>query len=373
MRNIRLFTVMGIPIEINLSWFALLLLIAFSLAGEYFPSAVPGISPFWSWVIGIITALLLFTCLLLHELAHSYVAIKNDLPIKSITLFIFGGVARMEKEPATPEIEFKMAAAGPALSLALALIFWLFAQIAYNLFFNPSLMAVLSYLIIINLAVAVFNLIPGFPLDGGRILRAALWHFGHDFKRATLLASTFGKVAAYLIMAVGVGFFFVGALLSGIWFLLIGFFLEEASSMSYRQVAVKSALSHEPVKAVMSQAAVVIGAELSLENAVHDFFLRYRHHAFPVVANNQIVGLINLDDIKGIDKARWATTSVSSTMQPISQEMIISEDAPALSALYQLNNNGLDLLLVLKSGQLIGVISHRDLTKLLEVKEQLKT
>lgn len=280
-RSIHITTILGIPIEINYTWFIVFFLVTWTLAQNYFPAALPNAPVYVYWIISVVAAFLFFITLLAHELSHSAVAIKNNLPIKGITLFIFGGVAHMSKEPQSAGVEFKMAIAGPLCSFGLSFIFFVLTQLFYNLGFPMAVVVVTDYLSVINLIVGIFNLIPGFPLDGGRILRAALWSIFGDMKRATRIASGLGRLFAYFLMGMGFLYFFYGAILSGMWLIFIGFFLQEAASTSYQQVVMKKSLSGVNVQNIMSRNVVTVPEDLSLSSLVDDYFFKFRFTSFP--------------------------------------------------------------------------------------------
>ena len=231
-KTIKLATIFNIEIDINYSWFIIFGLVVFTLAQGYFPGTNPETSPASHWFMAIISAVLLFASLLMHELAHSMVAIHNNIPIHGITLFVFGGVAHMEKEPPSPRTEFMMAIAGPIMSFCLAFFFWYTTYLLSQLNAPSPFTAITHYLFIINLFVGIFNLIPGFPLDGGRILRAILWHYQKDLKKATGIASSLGKGFSLLLIAFGLYNLITGSIISGIWLIFIGFFLQETANTS---------------------------------------------------------------------------------------------------------------------------------------------
>jgi Zn-dependent protease/CBS domain-containing protein len=371
-RSIRLTTIAGIPIEINYTWFVVFALIVWTLRLYYFPTTIPDQPAFIYWVTSLIAAILFFASLLAHELSHSAIAIKNDLPIKNITLFIFGGVARMTKEPQTPKVEFKMAAAGPACSFVLSLIFFALTQLFYNLKFPMALVALTDYLSFINLMVGVFNLVPGFPLDGGRILRAALWSISGDIKQATRVATTFGKAFAYFLIVLGFFYLFYGVIISGIWLIFIGFFLQEAAAASYQQVAIKKDLLGIKVKDIMSSAVVTVRDNISLLSLVDDYFFKYRFTSFPVLSvDDEIKGIITIHAVKDMPKDHWKEKKVSDAMIPLRQSFLINAGADAYDALVQMAGNGIGRLIVATDHKLIGIVSQRDVMRLFEVKEDL--
>jgi Zn-dependent protease len=371
-RSFKLTTIANIPVEINYSWFIILCLVIFTLARGYFPYTDPELGQITHWFMAVISAVLLFASLLAHELSHSIVAKKNSLPISGITLFIFGGVAHMEKEPSSPEVEFKMAIAGPAMSFFLALLFFALTQVLYNLGIPRPVLSITNYIFIVNMVVGVFNLIPGFPLDGGRILRAALWKFYDDIKRATAIASGFGRGFAFFLMAVGLLNLFVGSIISGIWFIFIGFFLQEAADVSYRQVVMNKLLSGIKVENFMTNKIVTVPANLSLDKLFDKYFLKFRHAAFPIVEDDTVLGLVTFHDLKEIPREKWHAATAREIMLPLGKDLTISRKNDALDALAKMAKTGLGRLLVIENSKLIGIISQRDITRLFEFKSEIE-
>jgi len=371
-KSIHIGTVLGIPIRVNYTWLIIFGLVVWTLANGYFPFVVPGMSEKTYWTMAVISAVLLFGSLLLHELSHSAVALKNKLPIRGITLFIFGGVAQMEKEPQDPGTEFRMAAAGPACSLVLSAAFFGSAILLSYAGAHPAVIAVARYLYIINLIVAVFNLVPGFPLDGGRVLRAALWSHYNDLKKATRVASRFGKGFAYLLMALGLFNLFGGALISGIWFILIGFFLFEAAESSYQQVAMKSALSGIRVQDIMTKSVITIDAKATLDRLVDDYFFKFRFTSFPVIRDDMLMGLLTLHNVKEVPKEKWGETSAEQAMVPLSSAILVHPHAEAMTALSKMVRNGTGRLIVVEDHKVLGILSQRDVMRLFEVRSDLE-
>ena len=371
-KSFRLTTLFNIPIEINYTWFIILGLIVFTLARGYFPYTNPDLDTATYWIMAVIAALLLFASLLAHELSHSIVARKNKLPIHGITLFIFGGVAHMEKEPPSPSVEFKMAIAGPAMSFFLALLFFGLTQVFYNLGFPKPILSITNYLFLLNMVVGIFNLIPGFPLDGGRVLRAILWHYYKDIKKATAIATGFGRGFAFFLIAVGFLNLFTGSIISGIWFIFIGFFLQEAADVSYRQVLMKKILGKTRVRDVLTRDVITVPGDISLDKLIDDYFFRYRHHSFPVVLDDQILGLLTLHDVKEIDRQDWGKTTAKEVMLPLSKDLVIDERADTMDALAKMAANGIGRLLVIKNSKLIGIVSQRDIMHLFEFRSEIE-
>lgn len=370
-RSFKLFTLFDIPIEINISWFIILSLIVFTLARGYFPYTNPELSATSHWLMALIAAILLFASLLAHEMSHSLVAIKHQLPIHGITLFIFGGVAQLEKEPTSPSIEFKMAIAGPIMSFSLSFLFYGLTLAFYKLGFPSPLLAITNYLFMLNLVVGIFNLIPGFPLDGGRVLRSILWAWFKDLRRATAIASGIGKTFAFILIAFGLFNLFGGAFISGIWFIFIGLFLQEAADSSYRQVAMKKLLSGTKVESMMTKNVITVPAEITLDKLVDDYFFKYRHATFPIMADDSILGLVTLHDVKEVNKDKWPTTKAQDIMIPLIHDFVIDARADVMEAMPILARNGLGRALIIENKKLIGILSQKDIMQLFKFKSQI--
>jgi Zn-dependent protease len=374
-RSIHIITILGIPVEINYSWFIIFFLVTWTLAATVFPNShdMQGLPTIIYWLAAIVASLFFFSSLLLHELSHSYVAIKNDLPIKGITLFVFGGVAHISKEPQTPGTEFKMAIAGPLCSLSLSFIFSVLARLFHNIGLPAVITVITQYLSEINLMVCVFNLLPGFPLDGGRILRSALWSITNDLKRATLIATSLGKLFAYLLMGFGIVLFFSNVdFISGIWLILIGFFLQEAASASYQQVAFNKYLAGVKVRDIMTKNVVTVSDNLTILSLVDGYFFKYRFTSIPVVTDDgDVKGIVTIHSVKDVPRDRWADTNVPEAMIPIRSNLVVAPNADILEALAQMAGNGVGRLLVTQGGKLVGIISQRDVIRLFEVREDL--
>jgi Zn-dependent protease/predicted transcriptional regulator len=368
----KLMTAFNIPIEINYTWFIIFGLVLVTLAQGYFPITNPGENPLVYWLAAILATLFLFVSLLLHELAHSVVAKRNKLPIKGITLFVFGGVAHLEKEPQTPAVELKMAAAGPACSLALAILFYGLTVTFEKVHVPLIISSLTNYLFFINVFVAFFNLIPGFPLDGGRVLRAILWKVTNNIKLATKIATNLGKGLAILLMALGIARLLAGAFVAGIWIIFIGLFLMEAAQISYRQLVFKKALVGVHVYDIMSQNVIAVPAALSLSHLVDEYFFRFRFNSFPVIEEDRIIGVVTLHDVKAIAREEWATKTVASIMLPLTTSLTTSSHNSITSILPLLATNGLGRVLVMENEKLVGIVSQKDIARLFEIKEGLE-
>ena len=365
-------TVAKIPIEINYTWFVIFGLVLISLAQEYFPATNPGKSIYVYWLIATLAAVLLFASLLLHELSHALVAQKNKLNITGITLFIFGGVAHLAREPQNAVTELKMAVAGPLCSLGLAAVFFLCGVGLNSISPHPILQSLVQYLFMLNLIIAVFNLIPGFPLDGGRIVRALIWKATKNIKAATRIASAAGQGVAYVLMALGLLFLLEGQFISGVWFIFIGFFLVEAAQTSYRQLVFNRTLSGVHVDDIMSRNVITVPPDLTLSRLVDDYFFRFRFNSFPVVEADRVIGIVTLHDVKDISKEEWPSQTVARVMTPLNPAFLVNRHFTAFSALHQLGENGLGRLLVMDENKLVGIVSQKDIARLFEIKEKLE-
>jgi Zn-dependent protease/predicted transcriptional regulator len=370
-KSLHIGTIFGINININYTWLIMFALVVWTLAIGYFPSVLPGAQVSTYWAMAVISAIFLFASLLMHELSHSIVAIKNKLPIRGITLFIFGGVAHMEKEPETPKVEFEMAIAGPLCSLVLGMLFWVITIVLIGWNAPGPVIEVTSYLRFLNIFIAIFNLVPGFPLDGGRIFRAILWHYNRDLKKATRIASDFGKGFAFILMAFGAVNLFM-SFITGVWFIFIGLFLLEMAETSYRQVEMNKALAGIHVRDIMSRDVITVNADEKLDRLVEDHFFKYRFTSFPVITNDMLVGLLTLHNVKDVPKEKWPSTTVEQAMVSLSDAIIIAPSAESIAALSKMVSNGIGRLIVIEDQKVVGIVSQRDIMRLFEVRIDLE-
>ena len=303
-RGITLFKIFGIRISLDFSWFIIFALVFFALSAGYMPRAFPGQTSQSYWVAGFIATLLFFASVMIHEIAHSLVAIHHGIDIPEITLFIFGGVSRLSQEPSDPQTEFKIAVVGPLTSFVLAAFFWGVGALLKN--FSPSLIAVVvGYLAWINLILGIFNLVPGFPLDGGRLLRAFLWWKTGSLTRATRVASDFGKGFAVAIMILGGLQIFAGDLINGLWFIFIGMFLRGMSSQGYEELVIRKALEGVHVDEVMVREVVTVPPDLTISQLIHDYFLHYAYRGFPVTDNGRVLGVVSVTAVRQLRREEY--------------------------------------------------------------------
>jgi Zn-dependent protease/predicted transcriptional regulator len=369
--SIRIGKVFGIPVEINLSWLVIFALVAVSLGASYFPRSVPqaASSPVWvHYVVGVITALLFFASILAHELCHSLVARASGGHVDKITLFIFGGVAQMDEEPKSPLREFVMAAAGPGMSIVIAVV----CTIAFVATASQDapwwIWAPLQYLAFINFFVGVFNLLPGFPLDGGRVLRSILWAITHDLLKATRWAVRVGQAIGWSMVALAV-FSVVQGSSNFIWFGLIGWFIASLAGQAYRQQVLRSRLAGVKVGQIMTPGPEYVEGESSLESLVHEHFLGRRHSRYPVLFDGSIVGLVTLPDIKTVDRADWPYVRTIDVTNRDVKSLVVRADELVEALLPRLAADRPGALLVVEQGHLAGIVTRADVIELLQLDE----
>jgi Zn-dependent protease/predicted transcriptional regulator len=364
---IRVLSIGGIPIRIHASWLAVYALITWTLAVGYFPRVLPEVSTLGAWLSGLVAALLLFVSVLLHELSHSFVARAHGHPVRGITLHIFGGVSELEGEPRTPRAEVLTAAVGPLTSFAIAGLLWLLR--ASDVVPAGAPQAIVGYLMFVNVAVGAFNLVPGFPLDGGRLLRAAVWHWTGDLGRATYWASRVGTGVAVALIVIGVLQLMAGVTVGGAWLILIGLFLRGAAEASYAQVALREALGRLAVRDLMTRRVVSIPAHATVADLVELF---WTHHvtSFPVVTGGTVDGIVTVHQVHTVPRDRWAVTRVREIMQPVAEELIIAPGATAVEALERATRNQLGRLAVVERGRLVGYLSLKDLFHALALQQR---
>jgi Zn-dependent protease/predicted transcriptional regulator len=356
----------GIPIYLHPSWFIIFLLITVSLRTQ-FTSMHPGWTPAQHWTLGIVTSLLFFGSVVFHELSHSVVARGYRIPVASITLFVFGGLARIEREPDKASQEFNIAIAGPISSLFLAGCFWLVARYFHG---DEMVVAAAKWLAEINLMLAIFNLLPGFPLDGGRIFRGIVWAITADFTKATRLASNAGRVLAYLMIFVGAWQALNGNWVGGLWTAFIGWFLLSAAQESFAQVAIRSTLNGVLAGDIMSRDIPTVPRDMSLEEYVHEV-LRTGHQYHVVTGVGRPVGLITLHAARSVPRGEWANTSVQAVMQTLDHVLTVALNEPALGVLERMQKEEINQVPVVSEGQIVGIIGRDTIVRALQTRLQL--
>jgi len=372
-KRIDLFTVLGFEVRIDMSWVIIAILVAWSLSAGHFPFRYAGLSVQTYWIMGIVGAIGLFMSIVIHEISHSLVARQFGIPVKGITLFILGGVAEMKEEPQSPKAEFMIAIAGPLASFALATVFYGISHLGGNAAWPEPVHGVIGYLAWINGILAVFNLVPAFPLDGGRILRSLLWSWKQNLRWATRISAGIGSGFGLLLIFLGILQFFSGNFIGGLWLFLIGMFVRRAADMSYQQVLVRRALEGEPVHRFMRTDPVTVPPSTTVETLVEDYIYRHHFKLFPVVEDgNRVHGCVTMKRVKEIPREAWGRKTAGEIAVDCSLDNTVDLKADAVEALSLMNRTGSSRLMVTDGNRLVGIISLKDLLKFLELKVELE-
>jgi Zn-dependent protease/CBS domain-containing protein len=372
--NVKLGRISGIEIGLHYSWFIIAALIVFSL-GEHFRQVNPNSGAGEIWIAALFTAVLFFVTLLLHELAHSLVAQSRGLKVRAITLFALGGVSQIQDDATDAKTEFWVAIAGPIASL---IIGFSCLGIALGLGWQRSTephtaaIGVLVWLGYINFALAFFNMIPGFPLDGGRVLRSLVWAITKNADRSTRIAARVGQVVAFLFILDGIWRYFSGAGFGGLWIAFIGWFLMDAAKASYAEVGTTAALRGMRVYDVMARDCVIVDRGMSLRDFVNIYLLKTGQRCFAVEDQGRLVGIITPRDVSNISRDRWDETTVREAMRPLQELRVITPDTPVLDALKLMAGNDVNQLPVVANGTLQGMVSRSQLVQLLQVRSVLQ-
>jgi Zn-dependent protease/predicted transcriptional regulator len=368
-KSIELFRVAGVQVEVDYSWLVIFALVLWSLSAGYFPQEYPGQPTLDYWIVGFVATLFFFGSVLLHELSHAAMANRLGDKVDRITLFIFGGIARLSSEPKSADSELKIAGVGPLSSLAIALTFWLIS----NAIGRPASLwtGVFRYLAFINLALALFNLLPGFPLDGGRLLRAVLWKRWGDLPRATARAAQWGSRIGWGLIVLGALEIFGGALVGGIWLIFIGLFLRGAAASGYQGTVVEQALEHVRVSDIMTREPVTLTPEISVAEAVEHYFLRFGYGGFPVVSDGRVLGVLSLSHVRHCQPQERAHKKVRDIMLALGPGLEIAPQATALEAMHKMNEANSGRLIVLDGGKMAGFITRTGVARIIQMKQQL--
>ncbi|TKB64960.1 MAG: CBS domain-containing protein [Nitrospira sp.] len=367
--NWKIGRALGIPIHVHASWFVVFFFVTWSLATGYLPDTLPDLPAPRYWGMGSVAAILLFLSVLLHELGHSYVALRYKIPIKQITLFIFGGMAHMGKEPPSPRAEFLIAMAGPVVSLILGAVCLGGTMVVEALFAQPQAqgLIVLGRLLgMVNVQLGLFNLIPGFPLDGGRVLRAGLWARNKDFTRATSQAAlmgigfgiALGLIGAVLIVGAWADFLGQSIATNGVWLIFIGAFLFSAALASKRQVAPRMLLTSVTVREVMVQRVVTLPPDMTVQDAVDHYFIAQGYGEFPVCEEGQVLGVVTVRDVHALPTTLWPWRRLREIMKPTSTDFCIPPDRSIMQAMDLMAQSGVDCLVAMENGEIVGLITR---------------
>lgn len=369
-RSFPLFRLFGISVQADLSWLFIAVLVTWSLAGlfaQIYPS-LPQATTVWMAIFG---AVGLFASIIVHEFAHALVARSYGMEINNITLFLFGGVAELKDEPPSPRIEFMVAVVGPLTSIAIAVLSYAVLLVGRPDGWPVSAAGVLVYMTWINLALALFNLVPAFPLDGGRMARSILWGIRKNLKWATRVTSGIGSAFGIFLMIYGGFRFITQDFIGGMWLFLIGLFLRAAAQQSYQQLLVRRVLEGEPIGRFVQPNAHTVPPNVSVREFVDDYVYRYHHKMFPVVAGEQLVGCVTTRDLIKVPRQEWDVTTVEQLAEPCTSQNTIRPDADAMDALEKMNRGGLSRLIVTDNGHLRGVLSMKDMLRLIALKMEI--
>jgi len=363
---------MGIPIRIHYTLWFVFILIAWTLAEGYMPHQYPGLSTITYWAIGVASAIILFASILVHELSHSYVAKKNGLPIARITLFFFGGVSEITEEPQDPGLEVRMAAAGPLMSFLIAGVLGVLWYVGQLMRAPVPVVATLGYAAMINGVLGAFNLVPAFPLDGGRVFRGSVWKHSNNLIVATRTATRVSEVISLLMMLGGGVFIIFGDFVDGLWIVVLGWFIKSGAESSLRQTLVGEALTGVNVADIMTKDVLSVPPEITVQQLISDYFLVHRHGGYPVVKNGEVLGIITLQCVRRVPKERREYETVQQAMTPMETTMVVNSSASAFDAMKKIATGKVGSVLVVDEGRLVGVTTHEDIVRAIQTRQELE-
>ena len=371
-RGLRLFSIFGFEVKLDWSWLILAVLITWSLAAGYFPASYPHFSTLTYVIMGVAGAIGLFVSVVFHELSHSLVARMYGIPMRGITLFIFGGVAQMTEEAQNPKSEFLMAIAGPIASLVIGVFFWLLTVVDILQIWPEPVAAVFAYLAFINVLLAAFNMIPAFPLDGGRVLRAALWKWKNDLEWSTRITTRIGSGFGMLMILAGGYSFLTGNLINGVWLVLLGLFLRYLARNAYNNLVLQRSLDGERVRRFVRHDVDSVLPTDTIQDLVDNHLFRHYQRLVPVVENSHLVGCVTLDAVKQLNNGDWRHHSVSEIVRACSDENTIDADNEAATALTLMSRGGDRSLMVVDHDKFLGIVTMRDIMSYLRLRTELK-
>jgi Zn-dependent protease/CBS domain-containing protein len=364
MGGVRIGSIFGLEIRIDYSWLVIFFLVLWTFTVGVFPMQFPGLDRWMYVAMGVSGTFLFFLSVLLHELAHSVVAQAKGIPVEGITLFIFGGMAHTRMEFENPKDEFLIAGAGPVSSVAIAGAFALISGIGTQLGWSVAITGVAGYLAVLNLILAIFNMLPGFPLDGGRLFRAAIWHYTGDLTKATRIASTGGKWLGYMLMALGLLQIFAGLLIGGLWLIFIGWFVRMAAEATYVQHLLSATLEGVRASQAMTSELQTVPPHLTLREFVDDYVFRGRHEAYPVTdEDDHPLGIIAFRQIKEVPQEEWPQRTVADTMTALDDQTTVRPETKMTDVLEKIQTSKTRRVLVVRDGHLMGIITGADLAR----------
>lgn len=367
--SIRLATIRNIPVGVHYSWFIVFFGFSALLATSQYPNIWPGWSTPQYWVVAVSSVLLLFFSVLLHEFGHAITAQRLGIPVVNITLFIFGGVATISKEAESPGDEFKIAIAGPVVSVLTGVAFGSLWIIVGDR--NEQLAALLGYIAIVNIILAVFNMIPGFPLDGGRVLRAIIWKVTGSQLTSTRIVSVIGTLCGMGLFALGLVMIFRGNPINGIYMLAIGWFLQNAASQGRRLVEEEDSLSGVVAADLMQLQPATVAPDVGIQAVVSHYILGQNIRGLPVCDQGRLVGIITLSDIKPVPAERWPSLTVADLMTAANALHTVIESTPVAEVLRMMALHDLHQMPVMRGEQLVGLVSRSELLRFLQMRQEL--
>ncbi len=370
--SVRLGKILGIPIRIHYTLWFVFILIAWSLAVGYMPRQYPGLGSVTYWAIGIASAIILFVSILVHELSHSYVAKRNGLPIARITLFFFGGVSEMTEEPQDPGLEVRMAAAGPLMSFLIAAILgslWYVAQLVHG---PVAVIAIVGYGALINGILGLFNLLPAFPLDGGRVFRGTIWKRSNNLIGSTRTATRVSEGLSLLMVLGGFVLIAYGDFIDGIWTVVLGWFIRSGAETSLKQTLVGEALAGISVADIMTRDVLTVPPEMTVHQLVSDYFLVHRHGGYPVVKDGEVLGVVTLQCVRAVPKEKRDYETVQQAMIPSERVAFVKPSATALDAMRKMGRNEVGRVLVVDEGRLVGIAAREDVVRTIQTRQELE-
>ena len=370
--RVTLFKLLGFEVRLDSSWIVLAILITWSLARGVFPAYIEDMPEANYWAMGIAGALGLFLSIIFHELSHSLGARRFGIPMKGITLFIFGGVAEMSEEPPSAKSELLTAVVGPVASLVFAALFYGILQLGETAGWPVAVNGVLFYLVWINVLLALFNLLPAFPLDGGRVFRSALWSWKKDLRWATKVSSQVGSAFGILFIAMGLWEVIEGNFIGGLWQAMIGLFLRGAARASYQQVITRYFLSGLTVRRFMTPNPVTVTPDITLQEFVDEHLYRTHHQIYPVVKDAEVVGFLTVPKIRDIPRDEWPRRTVGELAGSCEETVVVHPDAEALGVLDLMNRTGASRLMVVENGHLAGIVTLKDLMAVLGLRMEME-
>lgn len=370
--GIHLFNLFSFEVRFDWSWIFLAVLISWTLATSYYPANFPNLNQNTYWVMGIIGALGLFLSIIFHELCHSLVGRYYGVSFTGITLFIFGGIAEMRDAPQNPKTELLMSLAGPLFSIIFGVVLYFLFQLGSYAKWPLEINGVISYLSMINIVVGIFNLIPGFPLDGGRVFRSILWWWTGDLKWATLIACRGGIVLSLAMIFFGILLFLQGVFISGLWIFLLGFFLQHLSKTSYQDLMIRELFHGECIKNYAKTPPIAVQSNITLQDLVDNYFCKYYHKLYPVIKNGLLVGCISFNEIRQEPKEKWPELQVEQVMLKNYFDLVIDGKADMIQVLQKMQSQKISRMIVTDHGELYGVITLKDLMDIILMKLSLK-